>query len=169
MLSAYDIVIPRTEILEWFSHQSIGAEVNIKESYSQLCNEWMGIAVCAIFCSYHNRDSLFCWLTANGKRISSALAIGSIVILSDHIWLLYLLPQFYPEGEGKSLWECDSNGFNRISIYFGTGPDLEVKKYKLRMVYKKDIEDLNRAIAQSRNNSIIPHKGFNVVPQIFDN
>ena len=65
MLNAYDIVIPETEIPEWFSHQSIGAEVNLKESYSQLCNERMGIAVCAVFCSHHNRDPLFCWLTAN--------------------------------------------------------------------------------------------------------
>ena len=61
------------------------------------------------------------------------------------------------------------NGSNRISIYFGTGPDLKVKKYKLRMVYKKDIEDLNRAIAHSRNNNIIPHKGLDVLPQNFDN
>ncbi|XP_065625392.1 TMV resistance protein N isoform X3 [Quercus suber] len=169
MLNAYDIVIPGTEIPDWFSHQSIGAEVNIQESYSKLCNEWMGIAVCVVFCSHHNRDPLFCWLTANGKRMSSAPAIGNIVVLSDHIWLLYLLPQFYPEKERKSLWECDVNGFSQISIYFGTSPDLEVKKCGLRMVYKNDIEDLNRAMARSRNNNIIHHKGLDVLPQNFNN
>ena len=67
------------------------------------------------------------------------------------------------------MWECDSNGFNRINIYFGIGPDLEVKKCGLCMVYKKDIEDLNRAMAHSRNNNIIPHKGLDVLPQNFDN
>ena len=37
------------------------------------------------------------------------------------------------------------------------------------MVYKNDIEDLNRAMAQSRNNSIIPHNGMDVLPQNFKN
>nr|POE67565.1 nuclear pore complex protein nup62 [Quercus suber] len=129
----------------------------------------MGISVCAVFCSHHNRDPLFCWLTANGKRISSAPAIGNTVVLSDHIWLIYLLPQFYLEKDRKSLWEYDANGFSQISIYFGTGPDLEVKKCRLHMVCKNNIEDLNRAMAQSRNNSIIPHKGLDVLPQNFDN
>ena len=75
--------------------------------------------------------------------MSSTLAIGNIVVLSDHIWLLYLLPQFYLKKERKSLWEYDANGFSQISIYFGTGLNLELKKCGLRMVYNNDIEDLN--------------------------
>ena len=74
---------------------------------------------------------------------------GNIVPLSDHTWLLYWLPQFY-EGESikiKSLWECNANGFSQIGIkivaYGKVSEPLLVKKYGLRMVYKKYIEDLN--------------------------
>ena len=36
------IVIPGSEIPEWFSHQSMGPEVNIKLHYSHLCsNDFM--------------------------------------------------------------------------------------------------------------------------------
>uniref|UniRef100_A0A2N9IC15 TIR domain-containing protein n=1 Tax=Fagus sylvatica TaxID=28930 RepID=A0A2N9IC15_FAGSY len=35
----YDIVIPGSEIPEWFSHQSLGDELNIKEPYSHLFGE----------------------------------------------------------------------------------------------------------------------------------
>ena len=45
-----EIFIPGSEIPEWFSHQSMGPEVNIKLHYSHLCgNDVMGIAVCAVF------------------------------------------------------------------------------------------------------------------------
>uniref|UniRef100_A0A2N9G7T4 C-JID domain-containing protein n=1 Tax=Fagus sylvatica TaxID=28930 RepID=A0A2N9G7T4_FAGSY len=75
----YDIVIPGSEIPEWFSHQSLGDKVNIKEPYSHLCNELMGIAVCVVFCSQehhphhqinYNDGLLACWMMANGEPIS---------------------------------------------------------------------------------------------------
>ena len=34
------------------------------------------------------------------------------------------------------------------------------KKCKLRVVYKKDIEDLNRNVVQCSNSSIIPYEGL---------
>ena len=68
-----DIVILGSEILEWFRHQRIGNEVSLQEPYSLLCNEWMGIAVCVVFCSLpcyqiHGDFLLTCWLIANGKK-----------------------------------------------------------------------------------------------------
>ena len=41
---------------EWLSHQSMGAEVNIKEPVHQ-CNEWMGIVDCYVFFQSHNYKS----------------------------------------------------------------------------------------------------------------
>ena len=101
----YEIVISGSEILEWFRHQSMGAEVNIKQP-SHLYNEWMGIIVCIVFCS-HDIDRqisclipLYCSLTANGKRMSPALGSSLIPkVLPDHLWLLYVTPQFFDENQ----------------------------------------------------------------------
>ena len=39
----YAVVFPRSEIPEWFSHQCTGDEVNIREPFSHLCNDWIEI------------------------------------------------------------------------------------------------------------------------------
>ena len=157
----YDIIIPGNKIPKWFRHQNIGAVVNTKEP-SHLCNEWMGIAVCAIFCSQHSQRKfgvpIQCLLTANRRIVSSIIGHDHIDVLSDHIWLLYLLPQFFIEEGIKLFSECDANGFSHIGVRFGAN-GLEIKKCGMHMVYKKDIEDLNQTMAQSSNTSIIPYKG----------
>ena len=100
--------------------------------------------------------------------------------LSDHIWLIYLLPQFYKEKDIKSVWECDANGFSQIGIriktykrkFYNLLDEVKlgwVKKCGLRMVYKKDIEDLNRTMAEISNNSITPYEGLNVTHHDFNN
>ena len=55
------------------------------------------------------------------------------------------------------MWECDANGFHEIGIKITKGPLGLVKKCGLHVIYKKDIEDLNSAMAQCSNNSIIPY------------
>ena len=151
----YEIVILGSEIPEWFRHQSIGDEVSIQEPNSILCNEWMGIAVCIVFCNLprhqiHKNVFLCCWLMANGKKISSAPCIGKIKHMnvmqldSNHIWLIYLLPQYYNEEDVKPVWECDANGLSQIGVRIESRRGFKVQKCGLQLVYKKDIEDLNQ-------------------------
>ena len=166
-----DIIVPGSEIPKWFRHQSIGAEISIQVPYSLLCNEWMGIAVCVVFCCLPHHQihvdncHLFCRLIVNGKQINLAPGIIGNDYLSDHIWLLHLLPQYYEKKDNKSLCKYDANGFNQIGIKIDAccrglktseifPGKLKVKKCGLQMVYKKDIEDLNRTMAERRNNSI---------------
>uniref|UniRef100_A0A7N2RB69 ADP-ribosyl cyclase/cyclic ADP-ribose hydrolase n=1 Tax=Quercus lobata TaxID=97700 RepID=A0A7N2RB69_QUELO len=169
----YGMVFPGSEIPEWFSHQCMGNEVNIMEPFSHLCNDWIGIAVCIAFCSLSCRQINyspvhFRW-RVNGKDMSSVGINGRasnycisdvMVALSDHIWLWYLLPQDVWEKDRKSLWECDANGFREIGIKIDNTDSGLVKKCGLRVVYKKDIEDLNGNVVQSGNNSIIPYEGL---------
>ena len=174
------IVIPGSEIPAWFSHQSLGAEVNIKEPYSHLCNELMGIAVCVVFCSqehhpYHQilrpPSQISCTLIANGERMPFASIIWETQkAISSNLWLLYILPQFYERHSIKLLQECDANGFSHIGIKICNDfSSFEVKKCGLRMVYKKDIEDLNRTKAQCSNSSITPYEGLDVLHPNFNN
>ena len=106
----------------------------------------MGIAICVVFCSlpHHQIDdksSLSCQLIANGKEVSPAPGIETIVDSSNHIWLLYLASKFYREGDIISLRECDENGFSQIGIRIETASGLEVKKCGFCMVYKEGTKD----------------------------
>ena len=170
----YDIIILGSEIPKWFRHQSIGDEVSIQEPYSLFYNECIGTAICIVFSPHSNHQILedcilICWLIVNGKRVRVEPGSSEIVSLSDHIWLLYLFPQFYEKEDINSLWGCDANGFSQIGIKIETCcwdlktkevfPGMvKVKKCGLRMVYVKDIEDLNRTMAERNNKNITPYK-----------
>ena len=139
-----EIVIPGSEILKWFSHRSKGTNVNIEQP-SHLCNQWMGIAICVVFCSCDTYPTLECFLTANGKRMS----IGdcpSYKNISDHLWLVYVTPRFFNKKSKKILWEGDANGFSQIGIKIQTS-GTKVKECGISMIYKKDIEDLDQTMA----------------------
>ena len=85
----------------------------------------MGIAVCVVFCSLpchqiHGDFLVTCSLIANGKEMLVGPGTSKIVPLFDHIWLIYLLPQFYEEEDIKLVWECDANGFSQIGARIKT-------------------------------------------------
>ena len=154
----------------------MGAEVNIKETSSHLCtNEWMGIVVCVVFCSVpHHQIKSFCSLAlqliVNGNKLHSCPGIEHVVGSLDHIWLLYILNQYYKESEViKLLKECEANEFSQIGIKIEVDSDTEVKKCGFRMVYKKDLEDLNQTMAQNSNINIIPYEDLGVLHHNFDN
>ena len=94
-------------------------------------------------------------------------ALGSSLIpkvLPDHLWLLYVTPQFFDEKSNKFLSEGDANGFTQIGIKIETGgPSGEVKKCGFRMIYNKDIEDLDQTRAQHSNSSVSPYESMAMI------
>jgi hypothetical protein len=166
-----NIVIPGSEILEGCSHQSMGGEVYIKEP-SHLCNYWIGIVVCVVFCS-KTPGGLSCSLIVNGnQKYLEGCTIQIFKSLSNHLWLIYVSPKIFNNEWIKSMRECDMNGFCQIGIRINpscsSSSNLKVKKCGIRMVYKKDIEDHNRITAQC-NNNITPYEGMDVPHHNFDN
>nr|POE58303.1 hypothetical protein CFP56_05248 [Quercus suber] len=95
-------------------------------------------------------------LTANGKRMSIGDCSSSKKVLSDHLWLVDVTPQFFSKKSKKILWEGDANGFSQIGIKIRTFGG-KVKKCGIHMIYKKDIEDLDQTMAQHSNRSITPY------------
>ncbi|KAL4594405.1 hypothetical protein ACB092_12G018100 [Castanea dentata] len=137
---AIEIDIPGSEIPEWFSHQSMGNEVNIKQP-SHLCKN-VGMAICVVFCTnddpYQSTNPSY-FLIANGKRFFFDFYISNYKLLSDHVLLAYVVPQFFDQESNKLLWEGDVNGFN---IENGV---------------------------QYSNSSITPYDGMDVLHHKFDN
>ena len=167
------MVVPGSVIPKWFRHQSIGAEVNIIEPSSHLCiDEWVGTAVCVVFCSCPSQQIndvlLVCLLIVNGKEIYLANIGAKNAGLSDNIGLYYFLNQYYEEVT-EILKECEATKFSQIGIKIERNPLLKVKKCGFRIVYKKDIEDLTQTMAQSSNINIIPYEDLGVLHHNFDN
>jgi hypothetical protein len=101
----------------------MGPEVNIKQHYSHLCNDWMGIALCAVFCaSIHDAitSKYINWtFIVNGNKIRiPAPGVGFTSIASDHILVSYYTTTALRERFSKSLMEYDTNGFCHIGIRF---------------------------------------------------
>ena len=126
------MITPGSVISKWFIHQSMGAEVNIKEKIG----EWIGIVVCIVFSSLLKFSiSCSCQCIVNGKVISTNIDILEVIVsLSDHIWLFYLHPQYYEEEDIKLLNYCEANELSQIGIKIETRGSMEVKKCGFRMV-----------------------------------
>ena len=155
------ILIPGSEIPKYFKHKCIGHELNVQVPYNW-CSVLVGIALCVVFVP--KKMSCPCdWnlsFTINGTSLSyreysdSRKDYGTIE--SNHLWLTYhhlskrflsMLSQFYTNG---------------LLMIAACSPNLEVEKIGVRLIYRQNIENPIKTMAQYINNSSIPYEDHDI-------
>uniref|UniRef100_A0A7N2MKI6 C-JID domain-containing protein n=1 Tax=Quercus lobata TaxID=97700 RepID=A0A7N2MKI6_QUELO len=171
----FSFTIPGREIPKWFTHQSIGASMNLQVP-SSLCNKLKGVVVCAIFVlrqhhPFPQHNSLFEWRGYKGTHelwcsLESDRFLfegsGSFFfseefgdVESYHLFQNYHpIVQSFNEEQKEKLSQADVDIFTQIEIKFETDcPGLEVMKCGGRLIFEQDIEDLNQTMPRCSNSS----------------
>ncbi|XP_052483268.1 disease resistance protein Roq1-like [Gossypium raimondii] len=164
-----DIMMPGSEIPEWFSQQKSDFSIKIPLPINLWKDsQWIGVACCCIFVNndasrnecIHCDGSIF-----RGKNCRPICQRNRWVgqrfdkpIMKDHLFLRYFprdqsypfsLEDKYGDCETNNLWTtdcldqpCDELELS-FSAEFGEGePYVKVKKCGVRIVYKKDLEEM---------------------------
>ena len=165
----FGMLIPGSEIPKWFSHQSVGASINLQVPLEGCNNNnWEGIVVCPVFVLRHHFPfpktiALRCRFKSNGNPFHGA-CIGFSKqefgkIESSHLWINYL-PSSLLESKFKLYKQVLSQTrLNQIEIEFDNrSPDLEVTKIGAHVVYKQDNEDLKQTMAGCSSCSVTPYE-----------
>ncbi|XP_050253162.1 disease resistance-like protein DSC1 isoform X2 [Quercus robur] len=163
-----------SEIPKWFSHQNVGASVNLQVPSDLSCNKLMGIAVCAVFVFRQHHPLHQLHIQDYGNMIGThylGYSIGGFTrpslilseefgkIESSQIWLEYETSTNFGTRWKEILNQVDTNGFSQIEVKFEPeGPGLEVTKCGAHLVFERDIEDLiNQTKARPSRCIITPY------------
>ncbi|KAG4123253.1 hypothetical protein ERO13_D11G315785v2 [Gossypium hirsutum] len=157
-----DIMMPGSEIPEWFSQQKSDFSIKIPVPKD---SQWIGVACCCIFVNNDaSRDEYICCDESifQGRNCRSIYQwVGQRFdkpIMKDHLFLRYFphdqlypfsLEDKYGDCETNNLWTtdcldqlCDELELS-FSAEFGPGdPFIKVKTCGVRIVYEKDLEEI---------------------------
>ncbi|XP_039022284.1 TMV resistance protein N-like [Hibiscus syriacus] len=172
----YDIIIPGSEIPEWFSQQRCGSSIKISLPLNiRNDSQWMGVASCCIFsrndastdvrircaavidCKNPRQnfydDSIF-----RGRNPQDFSGTGWYLgenfkhPMKDHFFLRYWpRDQLYPfplddEREIQNLSTTNSSNLkcDELEVFFCRFKEAKVKKCGVRLVYEKDLEEMEQ-------------------------
>ena len=180
----FDVVIPGSEVPNWFKQQSVRASINL-EVPSNLFKQFRGVALCAVFGPHWHcppnhlgyRAHIVCLFKATGYNfnVHPCLSFSEEfdMVESDHRWFMYLLPNFFKFDFPKEYLQIADGSNRQLEIEFKpkSNPDdpeypkgmemknmIEIKKCGAHMVYEEEMENLKESMGQSEcNNSIIPY------------
>ncbi|XP_040368773.1 disease resistance-like protein DSC1 [Rosa chinensis] len=163
----FQIVIPGSNIPEWFSHQSVGCSLSVSLPVHWNNSQFLGFALCAVFVlhEHHPVDELYtdefktfnathhlvCCLKLNGRELevygrqpAFRFSEEFCQVKSDHLWLFYVSRDKY---FGTEWWH---NSCSQLEFLFETrGPGLKVKECGVRLIYEQEVQELNQTTTQS--------------------
>ncbi|XP_039059053.1 disease resistance protein RPV1-like [Hibiscus syriacus] len=157
---SFDAVIPGGEIPKWFRHQTVDSSIKIPlPNNIQNDSQWIGVAFCCIFVNddasrneeltydavIHHRNSGQAdsdgsgFRDRNPRRVSGDGWIFSKEynqpIIKDHLYCCFLFrDRLYPFSLEDKCGESETENSSTC---------VKVKKCGLRIVYQKDLEDIN--------------------------
>ncbi|ONH89959.1 hypothetical protein PRUPE_8G026500 [Prunus persica] len=164
-LKDFRIVIPGSEIPEWFSNQSVGDSV-IETLPSDSNSKWVGFAFCSLFVpveeiSATERNTIV--IFDLNAHVTMASFSDVTDVASDHLWLILLSRESLFTGRLGTYWreKCHDR---KIRFQFEVQTTyqeenrrvkrktcLKVKKCGVRILYEQDGEELSRTMKQYSN------------------
>ncbi|XP_029125871.1 TMV resistance protein N isoform X2 [Cajanus cajan] len=174
-LHSLRIVIPGTQIPRWFSKQNVGGSISVNLSPVIMEDpNWMGLACCSLLVAHHDPNNLNDrWQHDNFGSIG--YNFQNIQVLHKSDWVLpILLTNDLVTGEIDHLFitfhsqetinafrspdedempDLDKVGFTTVIFHHPKGYHLEVKNCGYRLVFKKDLQQLNLNKMFSKNSS----------------
>ncbi|KAA3472186.1 NBS-LRR-like protein [Gossypium australe] len=166
----FDIVMPGSEIPEWFSQQKSDCSIKIPLPINlRKDSEWIGVACCCIFVNNdasRNKESIYChgsiFRGRNCRPIDWRFRwVGRGFrkpIMNDHLFLRYFPRDIlYPFSLGDKYGDCETNNLwttdclnqicDELELCFNTKfglnvPCVKVKKCGVRIVYEKDLKEI---------------------------
>ncbi|PRQ55275.1 putative toll-like receptor, P-loop containing nucleoside triphosphate hydrolase [Rosa chinensis] len=179
----FQMVIPGSNIPEWFSHRSVGCSLSVSLPAHWNESRLLGFALCAVFVlhEHHRVDELYidefktfnathhlvCCLKLDGRELevygrqpAFRFSEEFCQVESDHLWLFYVSRDKY---FGTEWWH---NSCSQVEFLFETrGPGLKVKECGVRLIYGQDVQELNQTTTQS-SSGMFPYEdiliGFDI-------
>ncbi|KDP31604.1 hypothetical protein JCGZ_14829 [Jatropha curcas] len=152
----FDVIVPGTEIPDWFSQQKMGSSVTIQLTANWYTEKFKGLAVCPVFASFDNQDlltggqasdiAIYCKLEAigsSGTSVFKFLIYRVPSLQADHLWMGFHSRIGF--GTSSLLNKCHSL---RVS-FEPSAPGVQVKKCGVRLVYDQNENDYNSITAKS--------------------
>ncbi|KAK8589093.1 hypothetical protein V6N13_087968 [Hibiscus sabdariffa] len=153
----FTIIIPGNEIPEGFSHQRVDSSVKIPLPLNiQNDSQWMGVTLCCIFLNDDtSRDESIGYKAVIHRRNSGQAACDESAFLDG-----------YDRGVDESGFLLDYSNQDcdelELSSRFGPGDNfVKVKKCGVRIVYEKDLKDVQLVKEQSSNPSFVEIEEMN--------
>ncbi|OMO53430.1 hypothetical protein COLO4_36740 [Corchorus olitorius] len=160
-----DIILPGSQIPDWFSHQSNESSIKIPlPHHLQSNSKWIGVAFCCVFVDVVGID---CKAFVHGRMSHDINGYGLYFghgssVTKDHLWLRYwsrnklysfaLDDKCGETGHPQSL-KCpvdqESDEFEvavEVEVELSRSRFKKVKKCGVRLVYEKDLQELEQLL-----------------------